>query len=136
MATFQQKAMISMWSAGTFALLNAPMTYKFTNKLLSLSTYKNGCPTYTGSLLHTSVFFSLSFLSMVLGESNSSYSTMLKHSLYGSLIYFFVSSPQMYSVTKSLSSNTSTSSGCPTIMGVLLHSFVYFVILVTVMYLP
>lgn len=136
MSSFQQKAMISAWSAGSFAILNSPHVYKVTNKLFPFPTYKGGCPTYMGSLLHTAVFFSVSFLSMVLGSSKSSYGTMLKHSLYGSLIYFFVSSPHMYSVTKSLYAKTSTANGCPTMTGILLHSFVYFAVLVSVMYLP
>jgi hypothetical protein len=128
--------MISLGSASTFAVLNLPFTYKLTNRLLPVSTYKNGCPTYAGSLIHTLVFFMVSFLSMMMGESRISYGTMLKHSLYGSLIYFLVSSPHMFSLTKSLFTKTSTSDGCPTMTGVLLHSAVYFLVLVGVMYLP
>ena len=135
MSSFQQKAAISVWSAGTFALLNAPMTYRLTNKFLTVKTYKDGCPTAMGSLIHTMVFFLVSFLSMVIGGGNTSVRTMLDHSLYGSLIYFFVSSPPVYSVTKSFFSKTSNSSGCPTLTGVMLHSFVYFVLLMAVMYL-
>lgn len=135
MSSFQQKAMISAWSAGTFALLNAPMTYRLSNNLLTVKTYKDGCPTAMGSLIHTVVFFLVSFLSMVVGGGNTSIRTMLNHSLYGSLIYFFVSSPPVYSVTKSFFSKTSDSNGCPTVTGVVLHSLVYFVLLVLVMYL-
>jgi hypothetical protein len=42
----------------------------------------------------------------------------------------------MYSLTGAILGRNIATNGCPTFMGVLLHSIVYFLFLVGVMYLP
>lgn len=130
MSTFNQKLMISVFSAVLFILVSLPATYNLTNSL-GLNTYSMGCPTYNGLILHTFVFFLLTYLSM--WNSNASAGLKVKYSLWGSLLFFLISSPAMYSLTSSLFGDAS---GCPTVTGIVLHSLVYCAALVGVMYLP
>ena len=137
MSTFQQKLRISLGSAALFALINLPATYKLTNNLLPFNLYNEttNCPTSTGLLVHTVVFFLVTLVSM--SGAYIDQGTKIKHSLYGSLIFFFISSPAMYSFVGGLfGSNFADFNGCPTLYGVLLHAFVYAAALVGVMYLP
>ena len=61
----------------------------------------------------------------------------LKHTLYGTLIFFLISSPAMYAlINKVLGNQFADVNGCPTLMGVSLHAAVYCLALVAVMYLP
>ena len=66
MGSLQKKAMISASSALLFALVNLPMTYRFTNSVLPFSTYDTttNCPTKFGLLVHAFVFFLISFVTM------------------------------------------------------------------------
>ncbi len=133
MSTLTSKLSISLFSATLFAIVNLPQTYQFTDKLIGAELYNSAtnCPTYLGILLHTVVFFGLSFLSML--GSDLSLGIKLKHSLYGTLIYFLLSSPTVYSFVGSLFGD---SKGCPTTTSVLIHAGIFTLFLVAVMYLP
>lgn len=132
MSTLQDKLYISIFSAFLFALVSSPYTYKLTNNVVN--TYSNNCPTYNGILLHTLVFFILTFLSM--WRSNESNELKLKFSIYGTLIFFFIASPAMFGLTGSIFGDSIAHQGCPTMWGVLLHALVYCIALFGVMYLP
>lgn len=137
MANFMQKLSISLGSAGLFTIVNLPQTYQFTNslQLLPQPLYSNGCPTNVGLIVHTIVFFVLTYLSM--GDPTERTGIKLKHSLYGTLIFFLISSPAVFSLVGSLlGEQYADSNGCPTLTGVGLHALVYCVALVAVMYLP
>lgn len=137
MATFQQKLYISLGSAALFALVNLPQTYQLTDSLLPLNLYNSitGCPTGVGLIIHAIVFFVLTFLSM--GDPRNKTGIKLKHTIYGTLIFFLISSPAVFSLVGSiLGNNIADSNGCPTLVGVLLHAVVYCAALVGVMYLP
>lgn len=54
------KAKFSFYSALIFFLVANPVTFRFTNSLLG-GIAVNGCPTTFGFLLHTIVFFLISF---------------------------------------------------------------------------
>lgn len=124
MSTLNQKLMISIFSAVLFILVSLPQTYNLTNSL-GLNTYSMGCPTYTGLLLHAFVFFVLTYLSM--WNSNASAGLKVKYSLWGTLLFFVISSPAMYSLM---------GSPCPTVPHIILHAAIYCAALVGVMYLP
>ncbi|ARF10059.1 hypothetical protein Indivirus_11_3 [Indivirus ILV1] len=137
MSTFQQKLIISICSAALFILVTLPQTYKLTSSLTSLNLYNpdTECPTNLGLILHTLVFFVLTYLSM--WNAPHSAGLKLKFSIYGTLIFYLISSPAMFSLMNSILGNkVATPSGCPTMTGILLHSLVYCFALVGVMYLP
>ena len=137
MATFGQKLSISIKSALLFAVVNLPQVYKLTDSVLPINLFNSGtnCPTNTGLLVHAIVFFVLTFLSMSFATARLG--IKLKHSLYGTLIFFLISSPAMYSFVGSvLGDQFADSNGCPTMLGVVLHAAVFCAALVGVMYLP
>jgi hypothetical protein len=133
MATFGDKLQISAFSAGLFLITNISQTYKLTNNIVPFTTYSRTkqCITYNGLLLHTLIFSLLSFLSM---NNKTNMFVKLKHTLYGSLIYFFLSSPPMYSLTSRLLFGISQA--YPDFKQVFLHSIIYCFLLILVMYLP
>ena len=57
------KAKFSLYSALIFFLVANPVTFRFTNSLIG-GIAVNGCPTSFGFLLHTVVFFLVSFAIM------------------------------------------------------------------------
>lgn len=137
MATLQQKLYISIGSALLFAFINLPQTYKLTNNLIPLNLFNEAtnCPTAIGLIVHALVFFVLTFLSM--GNPYEKTGIKLKHTIYGTLIFFLISSPAVFSLVGSILGNQiADANGCPTIMGVGLHAIVYCMALVAVMYLP
>ena len=136
MTTLEQKASISFGSAVLFAIINLPQTYQVTDSVLGPvlgPLQENGCPTAIGLLVHTLVFGLVSFLSM--GDPTQQTGVKAKYSLYGALIFFFLSSPTVYSIVGSIF-GTSSPTGCPTLGGVMLHALIYFLALTGVMYLP
>lgn len=135
MTTLKQKALISITSAIMFAFINSPDAYTLTNKYTSINTYDSKCPTNTGLLVHALVFLVLTYLSM--GGANVNEWIKFKHSLYGALIFFFISSPSIYTITGYIfGPQIADADGCPTTYGILLHAAVYCVALIGVMYLP
>ena len=133
MATFKDKLKISVFSAGLFFITNISQTYKLTDDIVPFTTYNTlkQCITYNGLLFHTLIFALMSFLSMA-NKANTL--VKLKHTLYGSLIYFFLSSPSMYSLTSRIFFGSSQA--YPSLLHVFLHSVIYCLVLVLVMYLP
>jgi len=134
MTTLTQKVMISVYSTLLFSFVNLPQTYKFMNKIIPYNLYNN-CPTHLGLIVHTSIFFLLTFLSM--GNPTQNIGVKLKHTIYGTLIFYLISSPAFfYLINSLLGTQFANINGCPTLSGIGLHSFVYFVLLVGLMYLP
>lgn len=136
MATFNQKLAISASSALLFAAINLPFTYKLTDKYISDAIAdESGCPSNLGLVIHTVVFLTLSFLMM--GNPFEETGLKLKYSMYGALLFFFFSSPVMYSLVGGiLGEEYSTREGCQSTKGVLLHSALYGLALFAVMYFP
>lgn len=137
MSTLQEKLTISVVSAILAITVNLPQTYEFTSRLTSLNLYDTikKCPTNLGILVHTLVFFVLTYLSM--WNSSQSIGLKLKYSLYGTLIFYLISSPVFFSFISSLfGNNVANSNGCPTTTGVLISGVIYCIVLVCFMYLP
>jgi hypothetical protein len=136
MASFNQKLSISAGSAFLFALVNLPMTYKFTSGLTGLGLYNAAtkCPTSLGLIVHALVFFAISYFSM---GNAASKGIKIKHSLYGTLIFFLLSNPATFKLVNNiLGGGVADSAGCPSLFGIVLHALVYCAVLVAVMYLP
>lgn len=137
MSTFLNKLFISLSSAGLFVSVNRPEAYKITGRIFKQGLYNitNGCPTFLGSIIHTIVFFVLTFFSM--GRPDKETLIKVKHSVTSTLIYYLVSSPAVFSFVASiLGSQYASSSGCPTFRGIMLHALVYCVALFGFMYFP
>lgn len=124
--------------AGMFLALSLPQVYGKTNGLLGAGS--DDCPTYKTRLLHTVAFFVLTYISMKVNGEKMSKNQMTKYSLYGALMFFFLSSNAMYSLTGSLVSNANSGWGermgdaaCPTLTGVLVHTAVFALMLSWVM---
>ena len=59
------KIKFSFWSAMIFFLVANPVTFRFVNSIIP-GVANDGCPTAFGFMLHTAVFFALSFGIMLL----------------------------------------------------------------------
>jgi len=64
------KIKFSLYSALIFFLVANPVTFRVMNSLIP-GVAVNGCPTSFGFMLHTVVFFGLSFLLMLLPRDPS-----------------------------------------------------------------
>ena len=131
MSTFEQKLNISFNSAILFYLINLPFTYNLTSNLINTTLISMNCPANLGIILHTLVFFIITYLSMSSAKINEG--IKIKHSLYGTLIYYFISSPAFYTSINMIFNIGAT---CPNDCGLLLLSILYCFALVSVMYLP
>jgi len=132
-----QKLQISLFSGAVFTAVNLPQIYELTNKLSGNQLYNTAtkCPTFAGILVHTLVYFVLTYLSM--WGADASVGQKLRNTIYGTLIFFFVSNPVTYQLTGRLTGGlTADQNGCPTLYGVLMHAVVYVTLLFLVMFLP
>ena len=130
MATLEQKVKISLGSTGLFFLLNSPNSYKFVSNILNTNLVEDNCPNHLGIFINTLIFFVFTYISMGDPFENSLFK--LKNTTYGSLIYFLISSPTIYY----LSNKMLNFKDCRNTVSLLVHSAIYFIILVGVMYFP
>ena len=136
MATLEQKVMISLGASVLMFIVNSEMVYKLTDMFSSGSLYNHAtkCPTNLGLLVHTLVFFGLTYWSM---GSRTKNLVKLDRTIYSTLIFYFLSSPTVYAfVSELLGGTTATSQGCPNLQGRILHALVFCAALVGIMYLP
>lgn len=125
MFSFDQKVLISLFSAVLFVLVSLPQTYQVTNfltKNVGQKTVSNGCPTVFGLLLHTLVFVVLSFYSMRDGRP---FEEKMRNSLCGGLIFLALANPMTYKLVRKVLKMVADSDGCPTLKGVLVHGAAY-----------
>ena len=133
MSDLNKKLYFSGLSALIFLAVSMPQVYSRTNALVD----SNGsCPTYKSKLLHLLVFFALSLIVMQFaGKSSKPLATMAKYAFYGSLVYFLLSSTELYMLTNSVVGGLADD-GCPTMKGIVVHTVVYMAVLVGLMSLP
>lgn len=136
MSTFNKKLSISLGAAFIFALVNFPPFLKVIDSITPFDMINtNGCQTYTGLIVSALLFFGLTYATMKGANINNL--TKIKHSLYGALIFYFISSPALYVFTRSILGEwVGSNNGCPTQSGVVLHTIVFTIALISVMYLP
>lgn len=123
MSSLASKAAIAAPAALLFLVLNTPLAYQLTNALLPAATAVERCPTAWGIVLHSMIFFLVTFLTMR-GPTPSRIKA--ERSLTATLLYFALSSQELY---------TLTGNACPAWGQILLHALLYFAALVGVMYL-
>ena len=137
MSTFNDKLRISIGSGILFGIMNTPHIQllfgnQFGNQLFNSDTK---CLTTSGIIIQVFIFAIITFLTMV--GSNINTLTKISHTIYGSLIFFFLSNPVTYKFISSLLGNwASNSYGCPTFQGAMLHTIIYILFLISVMYFP
>jgi hypothetical protein len=130
MSDLNKKLEFSALGAVVFAVTSLPMLYSYTNKYANA---EGDCPMYKTKLFHTFVFFLLN-LAVMYYFSKLETGLKVKYSIYGALVFFFLSSTEMYNFTDNFV-NTSRS-GCPTLTGIVVHAVVYGAVLVGLMSLP
>ena len=146
MSSLINKIFKSALGAGIMMAVANPMTYSFVEGIVSgkgdIADF-NSCPTVVGHLVHTIVFFILIVALMIIGNYGSpddirkSLFDVMKYSFYSAVIFFALTTTEAYQLTGSLTNGlTSDMSGCATQSGVLIHSFVYFIIILGLMLLP
>jgi hypothetical protein len=127
------KIMSTVMSSLVFVLVAQPKLYSVTNKYFNVNSM---CPTNKTKLLHTVVFFCIIFAmitynkdkQLVLTEKSKLYA---KWALFGSLIFFLLSSTEMYTLTQSITKIKNIE--CPDLHAIIIHSVVYGIILYTIM---
>lgn len=137
MATLQEKLIICIWSAALFILVMLPQTFALTSRISTINLYdtQTNCPTNLGIIVHTVVFFILTYLSM--WRSDLSAGLKLKFSIYGTLLFYLVASPTFFSVIDYVAGNhLSNENGCPSVAGVVVSAILYLLGLLGLMYLP
>lgn len=143
MATFEKKLMISLSAALIFAFASYPTVSKMVESHFNLNgkllDSQTGCQTDYGLLFTTLLFFLIIFARMFIGKQSDSrgFYVKLQHTFYSTLIYYFIASKPVYKLTSSIfGSSIADFNGCPTNIGLLLHSAFYCAALVGVMYFP
>lgn len=119
--------------AAMFMLVSLPQLYGKTNSLV----YDDGsCPTYKSKLLHTLAFFALVVLVMkYIGKSDKPLALLCKYALFGSLLFFVMSSNEAYKLTNSLYPGLADN-GCPSMTGICVHTILFGLALFGMMHLP
>lgn len=140
MASINEKILYSALSTLVMATVSSKTTYSIVEKLFEKDTLiKNECPTIFGHFLHTIIFFILIFVVMILFNNTKQSSKWLlaKYSFYGTLLYFVLTSSEMYGLVGTLTNGaTADSFGCPTSQGIVLHAVVYFLMVFGIMFFP
>jgi len=120
------------WPTGLFLVLSLPQAYGQTNKL-----FRNdgNCPTFKTKLLHTLLFFIITYISIKSNnDKNLSDSVLIDQSIYATLVFFFLSSTEMYSLTKNLTGGIKLNSklgesSCPTFTAVFIHTILFYLLI-------
>jgi hypothetical protein len=87
---------------------------------------------------HFSQTLLFALIALLAHTSNSvNISIKLKHTLYGTLLFYLISNSELYQITnKILYNNILGIDNCPTNVGIIIHSIIYIIALVIMMYLP
>ncbi len=128
MSFILNKFLNSFIGAFIFAIISFPITYKLTS--LIFKTTIDDCPTSSGHLLHTIIFMILVLLQLIVTKWRrktlmTSARAMTRNTITYMLIYFFLSSPDMYKLTSKIWTKIADKNGCPSNYGIILHAFVY-----------
>ena len=101
----------------------------------SAGSYPAGCPSPQARLLQTVAFFAVTYLVAKYYKKGTDNKQMIRYALYGALMYFILSSGELYTLTDSLvgsvvgNVNMIQAPGCPSLTGVLVHTAVFALIL-------
>ncbi len=134
----KQKAIHAGALAALFLVVSLPQVHGVTKKFAG--DVNDKCPKYQSKLFHTLIFAVLAIVLMkYVAKSDKSFALMLKYAIYSTLVYFLLSSPEVYKFTDGLIGQYTgalTNGDCPTTTGLAIHTAVYFVVLVLMMGMP
>lgn len=119
-----------------FLILSLPQLYIKSNEFLS---EEGICPTYKSRLLHLLIFYVLAYICLrYLVKSEKDFVQLTGYIFYAALLYFLISSPDMYKLTDSIIGLFNTNptvepikfvnDSCPTIYGIITHTLIYLII--------
>lgn len=139
MSTINQKLIYSAIGAGLMILLANPFSSKLTNKIVGNDA---NCPSVGSHLLTSLLFLLLIFVIMLIpnmvgsSENKKSIWLLLKYSFYATLLFFVITNSEIYKLTSKFGGITADSNGCPSIIGLIVHAFVFFLLTFVVMFFP
>jgi hypothetical protein len=109
-----------------FFAVSLPDLYARSNKFLAVD---GNCPSWKSRLLHTIAFFVVTHLITTYVENPEDKSTIMKKCMSSTLLFFILSSPEVYRLTNSFGfiNTADDNTACPTMTGILVHSGVFFV---------
>ena len=134
------KMFYSFLSALVFIIVSLPQAYCVTTTLSGTETAIVDCPTPTGHLAHTLIFFLLTFAMIYIMNRWMNRQTILSvgqivnYSLISALVFYLISNSEMYLFTSSILPGAT--SACPDFGAIVLHGLIYGLILFGIMYLP
>jgi hypothetical protein len=149
--TLFKKSLLSLLDTLFFFVISNPFTYKYVNKIFGnlkkdlIWNESTQCPKTYGYFIHVLVYFVINFASMyimkIMKLNDLSLLLMFKFSLIGTLLYISLSNTDTYKLTnnilnKVMDSDKNIMNGCPNINGLILHSGLFFIILLVMMFLP
>jgi hypothetical protein len=124
MTKLETQIKISCFSAFIFFVVNM-MRIKQNND-------EYHCIEKTYLLKLTIIFCAISFLSM--SGANIKTNVKLRHSIYGALIFYLLSSPAMHILINIMCGNDySSAQGCPAVKGLILSAVIYCLFLIFMM---
>lgn len=119
--TLQQASL----GAAAFFAVSLPDFYARSNKFLAV---EGNCPSWKSRLLHTIAFFVVTYLIIMHVEKPEDKSNVMKRCMASTLLFFVLSSPEVYRLTDSLGFlDTADDNACPTMTGILAHSVAFMV---------
>jgi hypothetical protein len=114
--TLQQAA----FGGAAFFAVSLPDFYARSNKFLAV---EGNCPSWKSRLLHTIAFFVVTYLIIMYVEKPEDKSNIMKRCMASTLLFFVLSSPEVYKLTDSFGFlDTADDKACPTMTGILAHS--------------
>jgi hypothetical protein len=111
--------------------------YNLTDTAIGKTTIvsSNRCPTMIGHLFHTVLLFILLLIIIIINNKiNNKLSNSLKYAFYGMILYFIIANPFFYKITSLLTNKITTDlAACPSNKGLILHSIIYFLVILSIM---
>jgi len=121
-------------SGALFFAVSLPDFYARSNKFLAV---EGNCPSWKSRLLHTIAFFVLTYLVIMYVEKPEDNSNIMKRCLASTLLFFVLSSPELYKFTDSFKilDTSDDNTACPTMTGVVVHSVIFVLLNILIQHL-
>jgi Na+/melibiose symporter-like transporter len=107
-----------------FLIIAQPKIYKITNSYFNNHT---DCPTLISKLIHIIIFFILTIIMLYFVKKRLNNYVLIKYALISSLLFFFLSSPELYNLTDEIF-KIETDINCPNQKSIMLHGIIFWII--------